>query len=124
MRSNLTNWQWQGYARNHKNPLNLMLHVFVVPIFWVGTMLIPSALFLGDAAVWIGGIFMAISVALQGLGHRMEEAPPEPFKGFGDFLSRILVEQYVTFPRFVVSGGWSRAAMGGGDETDDPPTDP
>jgi hypothetical protein len=28
--------------------------------------------------------------------------------GFGDFVTRFFVEQWVTFPRFVLSGGWYR----------------
>jgi hypothetical protein len=31
-----------------------------------------------------------------------------PFDGAGDVVSRLLVEQWVTFPRFVLSGGWGR----------------
>jgi phage terminase small subunit len=52
---------------------------------------------------------MAISLVAQGRGHRDEPAAPEPFTGPGDFVSRFLVEQLVTFPRFVLSGGWRRA---------------
>jgi hypothetical protein len=31
-----------------------------------------------------------------------------PFDGAADFVSRFVVEQWVTFPRFVLSGGWRR----------------
>jgi hypothetical protein len=32
--------------------------------------------------------------------------PPEPFAGTANFLARLFAEQSVTFPRFVLSGGW------------------
>ena len=59
------------------------------------------------APLALGG--MLLSIALQGRGHRSEFVPPEPFVGPGDAISRILLEQWITFPRFVLSGGWLRA---------------
>ena len=51
-----------------------------------------------------------LSIALQGRGHRREEpVPPVPFSSSGNALARIFLEQWITFPRFVLSGGWSRA---------------
>jgi hypothetical protein len=52
---------------------------------------------------------MALSVALQGRGHRQEPVPPAPFTGPLNAVSRIFLEQWVTFPRFLFSGGWFRA---------------
>jgi hypothetical protein len=52
---------------------------------------------------------MIVSVALQGRGHRQEPMPPEPFTSMGNAISRIFLEQWVTFPRFVLSGAWMRA---------------
>jgi hypothetical protein len=52
---------------------------------------------------------MLVSVALQGRGHRQESTPPEPFTSPVNAVSRIFLEQWVTFPRFVLSGGWSHA---------------
>ena len=57
----------------------------------------------------MGGISALSPVALQGRGHRKEPVPPEPFTGLGNALSRIFLEQWITFPRFVLSGGWLRA---------------
>jgi hypothetical protein len=39
----------------------------------------------------------------------LEPVPPEPFTGAGNAVARLLLEQWITFPRFVVSGGWHRA---------------
>jgi hypothetical protein len=51
-------------------------------------------------------VAMVVAVGLQGRGHRREQKQPEPFIGPLDFVSRLLVEQLVTFPRFVLSGRW------------------
>ena len=45
---------------------------------------------------------------MQGIGHKREAEPPVPFDGPGDFLARVFVEQFFTFPRFVLTGGWLR----------------
>jgi hypothetical protein len=60
--------------------------------------------------VALGGLAaMIVSVILQGRGHKIEVNPPEPFTGPKNAVSRIFLEQWVTFPRFVLSGGWRRA---------------
>ena len=52
---------------------------------------------------------MVLSLALQGRGHRWEPVPPEPFTGPMNAVARLLCEQWITFPRFVLSGGWRDA---------------
>jgi hypothetical protein len=106
----LLRWQWEGYARYHRTRFNLLLHIVVVPLFLVGNLVLVVALLSGSWAVAVGGaIAMAVSMALQGRGHRGEATPPEPFTGAQNALSRIFFEQWVTFPRFVASGGWLHA---------------
>ena len=51
---------------------------------------------------------MVASLVLEGRGHRREPETPTPFAGPIDFVSRFFVEQWITFPRFVLSGGWTR----------------
>jgi hypothetical protein len=41
--------------------------------------------------------------------HRFEPEPPAPFRSRLDFAARLFSEQWVTFPRFVLSGGFARA---------------
>ncbi|MFS2126233.1 Mpo1-like protein [Pseudomonas sp. Pseusp97] len=107
---NLVAWQWQGYAANHRNPTNLALHIIAVPLFILGALTLLSGLFgLSLAAIALGVIGMIASLAIQGRGHKLEEQPPEPFSDRKDAVSRLLVEQFVTFPRFVLSGAWWRA---------------
>jgi phage terminase small subunit len=105
----LLKWQWQGYARYHQNPTNLLLHIVAVPLFLVANLVAIVAvvqLSLGLLALAILGI--VVSVSVQGRGHKLEAVPPEPFTGPANALGRLLFEQWVTFPRFVLSGGWSR----------------
>ena len=103
----LLRWQWQGYPRYHRSRSNLLIHIVVVPLFLLGNVVVLAALVertWGVAAAAIVG--MVLSVALQGRGHKQEPVPPEPFTGPGNAMLRIFCEQWVTFPRFVLSGGW------------------
>jgi hypothetical protein len=108
--SELLRWQWSGYPTYHGSRANLLIHIVVVPLFLVGNIalivaLIQRSLLLGVLSV----LAVVVSVALQGRGHRQEKNPPEPFTSPANAVSRIFLEQWVTFPRFVVSGGWLRA---------------
>ena len=108
--SELLRWQWEGYSRYHRSRFNLLLHIAVIPMFLVGNAalfvaLVQRSWHIGIVAV----VALVLSVALQGRGHRHEPVPPEPFTGPFNAMSRIFLEQWVTFPRFVFSGGWFRA---------------
>jgi Protein of unknown function (DUF962) len=106
----LLRWQWEGYPRYHQSRVNLLIHIVTVPLFLLGTVTLVVAVVqfsLVLLAVAIGCIVAA--VALQGSGHRLEPVSPEPFSGPLNFVSRLFLEQWVTFPRFVITGGWSAA---------------
>jgi hypothetical protein len=106
----LLRWQWQGYARNHQAQSNLLLHIALVPLFLAGNVVFVAAVVrLSWWLALVGIVATFVSIALQGRGHKAEANPPEPFTGVGNALSRIFLEQWVTFPRFVLSGGWFRA---------------
>ena len=108
--SEVLRWQWQGYPRYHRSRINLLLHIIVVPVFLLGNLGLVAALFQRSwlvAALAI--VAMVASVALQGVGHRREPVPPEPFTGPRNAIARLLCEQWVTFPRFVATGGWLQA---------------
>jgi hypothetical protein len=102
-------WQWRGYSAAHRDRLDLMLHLVTVPAFIAG---ILAAINLAWHYFWIGAALSVavalVAFALQGAGHRRERQPPVPFDGPGDFLARVFAEQFITFPRFVLSGGWLR----------------
>lgn len=106
----LLRWQWDGYPRYHQSRSNLLLHIAVVPLFLAGNVAVVAALIERSWLVAAAGVAsMVISIALQGRGHGVESNPPEPFSSPVNALSRIFLEQWVTFPRFVLSGGWLRA---------------
>jgi len=108
--SQLLKWQWGGYSRYHSSRANLLLHIVLVPLFIVAN--IAAVVALAERAWLVSALAIAamvVSVALQGRGHSQEQMPPEPFTGPANALARIFLEQWVTFPRFVLSGGWSHA---------------
>jgi hypothetical protein len=106
----LLRWQRDGYPRYHQSRANLVMHVLLVPLFLAGNILFVVALARGW---WLTALLslaaMAVSIALQGHGHGQEPVPPEPFTGPLNTVARIFLEQWVTFPLFVFSGGWSKA---------------
>lgn len=109
VRQRLLAWQWSDYTAKHRDRGNLLLHAFAVPLFLVSTLALLVALVTREGAGAIAAVAgMGVSVALQGRGHRREREAPTPFDGAGDFVTRFFVEQWVTFPRFVLSGGWLR----------------
>ena len=82
----------------------------LVPLFLAGnTASIVGAIRLDWIEAAVGVASMALSMALQGRGHRRESVPPAPFTGPANAIARIFLEQWITFPRFVLSGGWWRA---------------
>ena len=106
-------WQWTGYGRNHRDRGNLWLHIVAVPVFIGATLALVSTLLKGFwFAAALSLVLMVVSFAVQGLGHKRESEPPVPFDGAGDFLARVFTEQFITFPRFVLSGGWMRQLAG------------
>jgi hypothetical protein len=105
----LVAWQWGLYPDGHRNRRNLMIHILTVPMFWTGTLAIVLAPLTTWWNIFAGVVFMALAMAAQGRGHKLEATPPVPFLGPADVLGRIFVEQWITFPRYVLSGGWARA---------------
>ena len=105
-------WQWGTYDRNHRDPGNLWLHIVAVPVFIGATLGLVSTLARGWwFAAGISFLTMLGAFAVQGLGHKREAEPPVPFTGPGDFLARVFIEQFITFPRFVLTGGWMRQVL-------------
>lgn len=106
----LLRWQWDGYPRYHRSRPNLAAHIVVVPAFVAANVTLVAALIRGAWLVAaLAALAMIASVALQGAGHKREPVPPEPFTSPANAVSRLVLEQWITFPRFVLSGGWWRA---------------
>ena len=107
IRPNLLAWQWSDYVAKHRDRGNLLIHIVAVPLFQLATLgLIGALLGRSATAAVIAVGAMVLALVLQGRGHRREAEAPTPFAGAPDFASRFVVEQWVTFPRFVLSGGW------------------
>jgi uncharacterized membrane protein YGL010W len=105
----LVAWQWKVYANAHQDRRNLLIHVVAVPLFAVGALgLLLGLLFLEGWPIALGVLGMVIGFFLQGIGHRYERHAPPPFASRGQFFLRILTEQFVIFPRFLLSGAWLR----------------
>lgn len=105
----LMQWQWKDYGSYHQHRTNLLLHIVAVPLFLLGSLLLLAAIFkLSIQLAFAGVACMGVALAVQGRGHKMEPVPPVPFSGPGNAISRLIVEQWITFPRFVLSGGWYR----------------
>jgi len=106
----LLRWQWEGYPRYHTQRVSLLLHLFSVPFFWAGTLLVLVALF---SLRWPPGVIgfccMLVALVAQGRGHKLEPVPPAPFTGPANFVARFCLEQWINLPRFLLSGGWWRA---------------
>ena len=103
-------WQWEGYARYHQSRTNLLMHIVLVPLFLAGHVaLVVGAVRLDWMEALVGIACMSVSMVLQGRGHKGEPVPALPFSSAGNALARIFLEQWITFPRFVLTGAWWRS---------------
>lgn len=106
-------WQYAAYLDNHHDHTNLALHAATVPLFMLGNVALLAAPFVNLWLLPAGALASFFAIALQGRGHAREAQAPAPFRGPADVFARILAEQWITFPRFVWSGGFARALRGG-----------
>ena len=101
--------QWSDYPGKHRDRTNLLLHIVAVPLFQIAMLaLLYGIVARSILAAALGVAGMAVSIAAEGRGHRLEAEPPAPFDGPRDFVRRFVAEQWVTVPRFVLSGAWYR----------------
>jgi Protein of unknown function (DUF962) len=113
VRPRLLHWQWSDYSMKHRDRTNLLLHIVAVPLFQIATIaLIVGVAVRSGGLVGIALAAMVAAIVIQGRGHRREREAPTPFAGPIDFVSRFVAEQWITFPRFVFWGGWSRNLAG------------
>jgi hypothetical protein len=115
MRSNLLSWQWEAYPVGHRDRRNLVLHLATAPVFIAGVAAVLGGIAVGWWLSLAGLGAMVFALAVQGRGHGRETSPPIPFTGPGDLITRFFAEQLVSFPRFVLSGGWARAWRAAGE---------
>jgi hypothetical protein len=106
----LVRWQWSLYPDGHRDRRNLAIHAITVPLFVAGSATLPLAAFAG--VWWAAGsslLLMIGALAAQGRGHKLESTAPVPFRSPIDAVARLFVEQWITFPRYVLSGQFARA---------------
>src|SRR5262245_18874166 len=109
VRPRLLEWQWSDYSAKQRDRTNLLLHIFAVPLFEIAVIALIVGLAAGvGPAMGLAVVGMVAAVVIEGRGHRREHEAPTPFAGPIDFVTRFFAEQWITFPRFVLSGGWSR----------------
>jgi hypothetical protein len=108
LRKGLLAWQWSLYQDGHRDRRNLAVHAATVPLFDLGTLAVLLSPALGAVAALAGAAAMATALGLQGRTHRLEGTSPVPFDGPWDAASRLFVEQWITFPRFVLGGAFAR----------------
>jgi len=106
-------WQWRDYGRNHTDKLSLVLHMLGVPMFIAGVFAAFRHVLYGNLiGIAVALVVVVLGFAIQGIGHKREAEQPVPFDGPADFMARVFTEQFVTFPRFVLTGHWLRHLAG------------
>jgi Protein of unknown function (DUF962) len=110
----LLRWQWALYPLAHRDRRNLLVHALTAPILIAATLtIVVSAIKLAWVPLVVGlAAFIGVMLA-QKRGHALEASAPATFRGPMDVVVRIFVEQWVTFPRYVLSGSFARAWRGG-----------
>ncbi|HSN71961.1 MAG TPA: Mpo1-like protein [Steroidobacteraceae bacterium] len=98
------------YAAQHRNRLNLLVHLLMVPQFVIACagLLIAIAVAHAELAKLWASIAL-LSFLGQYVGHLFEEHHDEPVRGFADGVFRWFTEQFYVFPKFVLSGHWWRS---------------
>ena len=105
----LVNWAWSETAPVHRNRTNLLIHIFAVPMFVIGNVLLLVAVFQNLWLALAGVLAIAASLTFQKIGHAREQIEVIPFSGPYDFLRRVYAEQFCNFWRFLFSGNWRAA---------------
>jgi hypothetical protein len=112
--------QWQGYAERHRKPGHLLLKVLAVALFWVASFEVLGAVLLMLMGVPLAfrmlfwaAVLIGVSLGIQAAGRSLEGVGVPAPGNAGDFVKSTLIEQFVTFPRFVVTGAWLRNLKGG-----------
>jgi hypothetical protein len=110
----LLNWQWSHYQAGHQSRPALMVHALT--FVWVGGGIVLAGLgILSSQGAWVGlGLMLYLgAMAAQGVAHSFEKKRPEPFLSPLDFVVRFTLENLITFPRFLLSGGFAKAWRSG-----------
>jgi hypothetical protein len=108
-------WAWGETPPVHTNTINLIIHLFAVPLFVVGHILFLAGPFTSWWLAGLGLLSIVLSVGIQGIGHSLERRKVPPFSGRRDFVRRLYAEQFCNFWRFLFSGQWYASFVRSGD---------
>jgi hypothetical protein len=112
--------QWNGYSERHQNKLNLLIHIVTVPLVWLAAIQVVGGLLLmligvGGLKFWVyAAVWIAVALFAQSYGNGLEANKPKPAASPKDFAIGAAVEQFLTFPRFVLTGQWLRNLQAAG----------
>lgn len=105
--------QWSDYSQRHRDKTNLLIHIVAVPLVWLAAVQLVGGMLLlligvpgAFKMVFWAAVLIGLAIFAQGRGHAMESVKPEPFTNAKDVAMRLAAEQFVTFPRFVLTGEW------------------
>ena len=105
----LIDWSWRTTTPLHRDPTNLLIHLFAVPLFVAGHVLVLLGLLRLDLfQIILGVLFVPVSLLWQNFGHALEKDQAPPFSSPRDFVRRIYAEQFCNHWRFIWSGMWWR----------------
>jgi hypothetical protein len=106
----ITKQQWIDFGVYHSSRKNLIIHVFAAPIFIIGIVGFTYGLLNLQLIETVGSVLiMAISLGMQSYGHSNESVRSDSFASPLDAITRILIEQLINSPRFIMSGKWYAA---------------
>ncbi len=95
-----------------------MIHIVAVPFFIFGVLsLILSLLTFSLIGIVSSFLTVALAFGVQGFGHSKEKIAAEPFASPKQAIIRIFLEQFITFPKFVFTGGWYASFVANNQET-------
>lgn len=102
--------QWNSYGKFHKSRLNLLIHMVAVPFCLIGVVNFAGSMVrLSIGGMISSAIIAALAFGAQLFGHTQEEFSDEPMTDVKESATRILLEQCVTFPKYVLTGQWYTA---------------
>ena len=111
--------QWSDYADRHRNRTNLLIHIVTVPVVWIGAFQFLAGLFLlllgvpgAFGMLFWAAVLIGVALFAQARGNAMESKPPVAVADPAERAKRIVVEQFINFPRFVLTGDWLRNLKG------------
>ena len=111
--------QWNSYAERHRNKAHLMIKIVGVPLVWLMVIQAFGALLLmlmpgvsGFGTLLWALVLAGASLFAQYRGALMEAVKPRPFLMTKDYALWTAADQFVNFPRFVLTGDWLRSLKG------------